>query len=184
MGWLEEFRAETAPVIAEPFFRCLAEAIAVVESAHGEQIIAGPEGFNEIGYKALANHPHAVRETLEAGPRGELKRAQASFRLFRNRREQAQALLWLLRSSQFYESARLLFILCFYAAYAPGRRAGAVALLRVFNEIAAGGAHRGVRPFTLLTPEIDAGARALNHAAARRAVRLFGELTAARRADD
>lgn len=181
MPWLDEFRAETAPVIAEPFLRCLAEAVATVESAGGARAIAAPGGFNEIGYKAVPGHPsHSVR-TREAGADGRLRPVTASFRLFRDRAEQARALLWLLRSSRFYDAARLLFILAFYAAYAPGRTAGARELVKVFNRLAASGAHEGVRPICLVDSAPDERELcALNHAAARDAVRLFTTLTGAR----
>ena len=178
MPWLEEFRAETAPVIAEPFFRCLAEAVATVESGAGGRVIAAPAGFNEIGYKAVPGHPSLGVRTREADAVGRLRPVTASFRLFRDRAEQARALLWLLRSSHFYDAARLLFILAFYAAYAPGRTAGARELVKVFNRLAASGAHDGVRPLCLTAPAPEERElRALNHAAARDAVRLFAALT-------
>ncbi len=178
MNWSAHFRAETAPVIAEPFFACLAEAIAAVESAHGSRPIAGPQGLNEIGYKALAGHPAAARQTREAAADGALAPAEARFRLFADRAEQARALLWLLRGSAYYDAARLLFILVFYSGYAPGREAGARALVSVFNEIARTGAYPGVSPIRLVEPDgLDAETQALNHAAARRAVTLFAEMT-------
>lgn len=180
MGWLEDFRRETDEVVAEPFLRCLAEAIAVVESDHGRRAITGPEGLNEIGYKAVANQPSHRTATREADGEGRLIAVDADFRLFHDRAEQGRALLWLLRTSRYYEAARLLFILTFYAAYAPGRDAGARALVRVFNELAASGAHEGVRPLLLAAPgQLDAETAELNHAAARQAVRLFAELTSA-----
>lgn len=84
----------------------------------------------------------------------------------------------MLRSSAFYESARLLFVLAFYAAYAPGRTAGARELVRVFNRLTASGAYPGLRPFTMLTPATtDVDTLALNHAAARDALHLFADLT-------
>lgn len=178
MNWSTQFRAETAPIVSEPFFACLAEAIASVESAHGSRAIVGPEGLNEIGYKAIAGHPSAARETREAGANGSLEPAEARFRLFADRAEQARALLWLLRGSAYYEAARLLFILVFYSGYAPGRAAGALALIRVFNEIARTGAYPGVSPLRLVeSGGLDTETLALNHAAARQAVKLFAELT-------
>ena len=186
MAWLETYRAETGTVIAEPFFRCLAEAVATVESDHGRQALNAREGLNEIGYKAIPGHPALHAGTREADAQGVLAPAQADFRIFRDRREQAEALLWLLRSSRYYETARLLFILGFYSAYAPGRIAGAREVVKVFNEIARTGAHEGVRPLGLLpdgqsVPEEqpDPETLRLNHAAARQAVRLFAELTSA-----
>lgn len=178
--WLEQFRAETASVIAEPFFRCLAEAIAIVESAAGRKSITAAGGLNEIGYKAVPGHPSMTRQTQEATPSGELVGTVAGFRLFRDRAEQARALLWLLRTSHFYDAARLLFILTFYSAYAPGRTAGAREVLREFNALAASGAHDGVRPLCLAqaASSDDADLLAYNHDAARAAVRLFADLTA------
>lgn len=179
--WLECFRAETSSVIVEPFFRCLAEAVATVESGGGRHPIASPTGLNEIGYKAIAGHPSTASATREANPDGTLRPTTAAFRIFRNRTEQARALLWLLRSSHFYDAARLLFILTFYGAYAPGRTAGARELVKVFNRIAASGVHEGVRPLCLADPVLkDDELLALNHAAARDAVRLFAELTGAK----
>lgn len=180
MAWLETFRQETAQVIEEPFFRCLAEAIATVESDHGRQAIASDQGINEIGYKAVPGYPSCRMRTREAGEGGRLEPTTAQFRLFRDRLEQARSLLWLVRSSQFYEAARLLFVLTFYSAYAPGRTDGAHALIKVFNEIAGSGAHAGVRPLAMTRPaETDPSVLQLNHAAARQAVRLFAELTGA-----
>lgn len=180
MSWSAQFRADTAPIIPEPFFACLAEAIASVESAHGAHAIAGPEGLNEIGYKALAGHPSVTRPTREADGNGSLVSTQARFRLFADRAEQARALLWLLRGSAYYDAARLLFILVFYSGYAPGREAGALALVRVFNEIARAGAYPGVSPIRLVEPGgLDAEALSFNHAAARQAVRMFANLTGA-----
>ena len=185
MDWLETFRSETAPVITEPLFCCLAEAIAIVESDHGRRAIGSGGGLNEIGYKAVAGGPARRLGTREAGPGGELESVEADFRIFRDRAEQARALLWLLRSSRYYESARALFILAFYSAYAPGRTAGARELLKVFNELAATGFHPGVRPLGLLGGEkMDGETLRLNHAAARDAVRLFAELTHAPRRED
>lgn len=182
MSWLEEFRSETQAVITDPFLCCLAEAIAAVESRHGGRAIREGKGLNEIGYKAVPGRPSIAVQTREADSVGQLKPAQAAFRLFRDREEQARALLWLLRSSRFYEASRLLFILAFYAAYAPGRLAGARALVKVFNELAASGAHEGVKPFALVDPQAaqaDGELLRLNHTAARQAVRLFAELTKA-----
>jgi hypothetical protein len=182
MNWLESYREETARVIGEPFFLCLAEAVAIVESAGGTRRIAAEEGFNEIGYKAVAGRPSIELPTREAGPDGQLHEQRAAFRLFADRAEQGRALLWLMRSSAYYEAARLLYVLTFYGAYAPGRIDGARELVRVFNDLARGGAHPGVQPFALLpTPAggNDAETRALNHAAARQGVRLFAELTGA-----
>jgi hypothetical protein len=181
---LEDFRAQTRRVIGEPFLLCLAEALAVVESAGGRRAIVGGAGgevgINEIGYKAVPGKPSFVLATREADADGVLRPARAAFRLFADRAEQARALLWLMRSSAYYEAARLLYALAFVAAYAPGRDDGALELLRVFNALARTGAHRGVRPFAL-TEGSPGEADALNHAAARRAVRLFAELTAHRR---
>ena len=183
MPWLEEFREQTLPVIAEPLLGCLAEAIAIVESDHGRKAIRTDQGFNEIGYKALAGYPKTSRQTQEANAQGALLTTSADFRLFRDRAEQARALLWLMRSSCYYETCRLLFILAFYSAYAPGRTAGLRALLGVFNELALSGAHPGVRPLALIRDgnneplPMDAECAALNHAAARQAVQLFAELT-------
>ncbi|MCE5228778.1 hypothetical protein LLG95_04180 [bacterium] len=180
MNWPDEFREETGRVIAEPFWRCLAEAIASVESAHGTRPIASPHGLNEIGYKAIAGHPSISRETREAGDNGRLIRTEARFRLFADRAEQARALAWLLRGSAYYDAARLLFVLAFYSGYAPGREAGALALVQVFNEIARSGAYPGVAPIRMIEPGgLDPETAALNHAAARQAVRLFARLTGA-----
>lgn len=181
MSWLEEFRAETAPVITEPFLLCLAEAIATVESASGRKAITGEEGLNEIGYKAVPGHPSKAVGTLEAdSASGRLEAVTASFRLFRDRAEQARSLLWLLRTSPYYDAARLLFILAFYSAYAPGRSDGLRELIKVYNRLAQSGAHPGVRPLCLAGGEgADPETLALNHTAARAAVRLFAELTGA-----
>jgi hypothetical protein len=201
-SWSAQFRAETAPIIAEPFLACLAEAIATVESAAGTRAIHGPLvpasaslpappatpdtplGLNEIGYKAVPGKPYATIATHEAAatsqptPNAPLQSTTARFRLFRDRAEQAAGLLFLLRGSAFYESARLLFVLTFYAAYAPGRTAGARELVRVFNRLAASGVYPGLRPFAMLTPaSADADTLALNHAAARDALHLFADLT-------
>jgi hypothetical protein len=178
MNWIDDFRAQTGVVIEEPFWRCLAEAIACVESARGTSAILDGGGLNEIGYKAVPGKPACRRATREADSGGRLQPQELDFRLFRDRAEQARALLWLLRSSSYYESARLLFILAFYAAYAPGRDEGARAVIKVFNEIARTGIHEGVRPLALTDAGgLDTAARALNHESARRAVRLFTELT-------
>jgi hypothetical protein len=183
MGWHEEFRAETGRVIREPFLLCLAEAVATVESAGGQRAIVEQNGLNEIGYKAVPGRPSTDRMTREAGPdndgtTGEPKPTRARFRLFADRQEQAEALLWLMRSSVYYEAARLLYLLAFYSAYAPGRTDGLRELLRVFDALARAGAHPGVRPFELTDPaKANSDGRALNHAAARQAVRLFGEWT-------
>ncbi len=179
MDWITTFRNETAPLIAEPFWRCLAESIAAVESGWGREAIVAPGGLNEIGYKALPGHPSVRRGTREADQEGALSPAEAEFRLFTDRADQARALLHLFRTSAHYEAARLLFVLAFYAAYAPGREEGARALVAVFNRLAGSGAHPGVRPFALTLPYPDRSAAALNHAAARRAVRLFASLTGA-----
>lgn len=182
-AWQAGFRAATAAVIGEPFWACLAESIATVESASGARAIHGPidgvtDGLNEIGYKAVPGKPSAGAVTHEAaGAGGGLQKTSARFRLFRDRGEQAASLLFLLRGSAYYESARLLFILAFYAAYAPGRADGVPDLLRVFNRLAGAGAYPGVRPLGLLDGSADAATLALNHAAARDAVRLFGALT-------
>lgn len=178
MNWSTHFRAETSRLIPEPFFACLAEALASVESAHGSRVIAERDGINEIGYKAIPGHPSAVRKTREAGAGGALVATEARFRLFADRAEQARALLWLLRGSAFYDAARLLFILVFYSGYAPGREAGALALVRVFNEFARGGAYPGVSPIRLIDDGgLDAETLSINHAAARQAVMLFAQLT-------
>ena len=183
MSWLEEFREQTLPVIQEPLLGCLAEAIAIVESDHGLKAIRTDQGLNEIGYKAIAGYPKVCRQTQEANAQGALVSTSADSRLFRDRAEQARALLWLMRSSCYYEASRLLFILAFYSAYAPGRTAGLRALLDVFNELARGGAHPGVLPLALIRgadnqPQpLDPDCAALNHAAARQAVQLFAELT-------
>jgi hypothetical protein len=181
MGWLEDYRAETGKVIAEPWMLCLAEAIACVESAWGAQRIVGPGGFNEIGYKAVPGKPSIGKDTREAGPDGAIEPARAAFRLFADRAEQAQALLWLMRSSAYYEAARLLGVLAFYSAYAPGRIDGIGDLACVFNKLARSGAHPGVRPFALVESASagggDAETLAYNHAAARQAVRLFAQMT-------
>lgn len=179
MNWAEQFRGETVPVIAEPFWACLAEALAAVESARGAGAICGAEGMNEIGYKAIAGHPWVARPTREAEG-GRLVATEARFRLFADRAEQARALLWLMRGSAYYDAARLLFILVFYSGYAPGREAGARALVQVFNEIARTRAYPGVQPIRLDEPRgLDQETLALNHAAARQAVRLFAEITGA-----
>lgn len=175
--WIEGFHRQTTAVISEPFFNCLAEAVAIVESGRGRWVIRGGEGLNEIGYKALEGHPSkrvATRESVA----GRLKSVHADFRLFRDREEQARALLWLMRSSGYYEAARLLYLLAFYAAYAPGREDGARALARAFNERARTGLHAGVRPIGMIEGEaMDTADREINHAAARQAVRMFAELT-------
>lgn len=183
MNWSEQFRRETEPVICEPFWVCLAEAIASVESARGSRAISTEGGLNEIGYKAIPGHPSVSRPTREAEG-GALVATEARFRLFADRAEQARALLWLLRGSAYYEAARLLFILVFYSGYAPGRDEGALALIRVFNEIARTGAYPGVSPIRLIEPRgLDSETLAINHAAARHAVRLFAELTVGRVSD-
>ena len=178
MAWLDDFREETSLVIQEPLLRCLAEAVAIVESDHGCRRLVNAQGINEIGYKAIPGHPSARVGTAEADAQGRLVPMRTAFRIFRDRAEQARALLWLWRGSSYYEAARLLWILAFYSAYAPGRTEGARALVAVFNELAAGGLHPGVRPISLIGPErMDPDDAALNHAAARAAVRLFAELT-------
>jgi hypothetical protein len=180
MNWLESFRTQTGAVIGEPFLLCLAETVAAVESDWGRGAIRAEGGLNEIGYKAVAGRPWAERATREADASGGLRPRRARFRLFRDRAEQAEALLWLMRSSRYYEAARLLYVLAFYSAYAPGREAGLEALLGVFNELARSGAHRGVRPFALIEPgRSDPAGAALAHAAAREGVRQFARLTAA-----
>src|SRR5829696_4743766 len=129
MSWLSQFHNETRRYIPDPFFLCIAESIAIVESAGGRRVISGAEGFNEIGYKAIPGKPAIAMQTQEAGPDGTLTAVEANFRLFANRAEQSAALAWLLQASSYYESARLLFILAFYSAYAPGRDAGVRELL-------------------------------------------------------
>jgi len=177
--WLQEFRAETEPIIRDPFLLCLAEAIAAVESGWGERTITGPEGINEIGYKALWGYPSTVKPTREAGPGGALVGLEAAFRLFRSRNEQARSLLYLMQSSTYYEAARLMFMLVFYSAYAPGRTSGAVALVHVFNQIAASWEHPGVRPFSILASGgAERGTLEINHRAAGEGVKLFAALTA------
>lgn len=179
MDWMDTFHRETAAVVTEPFFCCLCEAIAMVESGRGRWPILGEEGLNEIGYKALAGHPSRPSATCESTEAG-LRPAMADFRLFADRGEQARALAWLMRSSRFYEAARLLYLLAFYAAYAPGRDEGARAVARAFNERARTGLHPGVVPIGLIGGQtLDPAERALNHEAARRAVRLFAEMTRA-----
>lgn len=184
-AWLHDFRRETAPHIDEPFLLCLAEAVAAVESAWGRAAIrparTSPPGvwLNEIGYKAIPGHPATERTTREIDAEGLPQIVRARFRLFRDRAEQARALLYLMRSSRFFETARLLYILAFCAAYAPGNTAGAESVVRVFNQLAARGTHPGVRPLALIGHDGDRNARALNHTAARRAVRLFAGLTRA-----
>ena len=177
MNWIDQFHSESAPVIGEPFFNCLAEALAIVESGHGRHAIATPNGINEIGYKAVPGHPSVLLPTCEAEADGTLKKQSLFFRLFPNRAEQARSLLYLLRSSLNFEAARLLFVLAFYSAYAPGRTAGLRALLQAYNQRAASGLHEGVRPFAMIGAGGDPDTLHLNHAAARQAVRMFGELT-------
>lgn len=175
--WLQTFRRETSRIIDEPWLRCLAEAVAAVESDWGRRALTAPDGLNEIGYKAVRGKPSILASTREADALGNLNPTRTAFRLFADRTEQAQALAWLMRSSVYYEAARLLFALAFYSAYAPGRREGARALVDVFNQIAATGAHAGVRPFSLVESGGRPYVKALNHHAARDAVRLFAELT-------
>ena len=181
--WLAAFTAETAPVIRDPFLLCLAASVAAVESAWGVKVLHSPAGLNEIGYKAVPGKPSLTAATQESAdpsrPDSPLAPQDCAFRLFADRTEQARALLHLFDSSAFYESARLLFALAFYSAYAPGRTQGARALLRVFNRLAREGHFPGVRPFALLDLHADPHTLALNHAAARAAVRLFAELTSA-----
>ena len=174
--WLQEFRAETEPIIREPFLLCLAEAIAAVESGWGEHTITGPEGINEIGYKALPGYPSTVKPTREAGPGGVLVGLEAAFRLFASRNEQARSLLYLMQSSTYYEAARLMFALVFYSTYAPGRKLGAQTLVHVFNEISR--THRDVRPFEILVGgQADPKVVIINHRAATEGVKRFAELT-------
>lgn len=176
--WLKEFIAETGESIADPFDLCLAAAIASVECGRGERVIRGPEGFNEIGYKAISGRPMKIVRTQEAVEGGGLEARECAFRLFADRAEQARALLWLLRSSTYYEAARLLFVLTFYSAYAPGRREGTRALIKVFNELARTVGGRTVRPFGMINGgKMDEDTARINHAAARQGVRLFCEWT-------
>lgn len=181
--WLEEFAAETARAIQEPFFQCLAAAIAAVESGRGSAAIRDGSALNEIGYKAIAGKPAKVirtKEDVEPGPGETLQAQAAAFRLFRDRFEQGQALAYLLRSSINFEAARLLFVLAFYSGYAPGRSAGLRTLIKVFDELAGSGRFEGVRPFGMTGGRaIDKETRKMNHAAAREAVRMWAELTGA-----
>lgn len=175
--WMKQYRVATAGVITEPFWRCLADAIAAVETDCGRRVIQAEGGINEIGYKALAGWPWVRAKTRETNGLGGLESTEEDFRVFLDREQQARALLYLLRSSTFYEAARLLYVLAFYSAYAPGRADGARELVQVFNQIAGLGVHVGVRPFTMIHGgEMEDGAVAINHEAARQAVRLFAEL--------
>lgn len=176
MGWLEKYREDTIEVIDEPFLRCLAEAIAAVESSWGRQAIEQDGMLNEIGYKAISGKPSTRRRTQEAEG-GRLVSQDAAFRLFQDRHEQAKALLYLMRSSTFYEAARLAFVLAFYAGYAPGRTQGAKDLVKVFSQIAESGAHQGVRPFLITRPGCAESIWDLNHDAFRCAAELFVALT-------
>lgn len=183
--WLREYRQQTAPVIGEPFLCCLAEAVAAVESDWGRRAITDSRGLNEIGYKAVAGRPWVRRTTHEADSDGGLIRSGAAFRLFADRGEQARALAWLMRSSHYYETARLLYIMAFYSAYAPGRSEGLKQLLAVFNALARSEAHEGVSPLRLIEPDgLDPGVADHNHRAARQAVMLFGQWTGHRRREE
>ena len=175
--WMECFHRQTADVIGEPFLCCLSEAIAAVESGRGRWAIRGEDGLNEIGYKALAGHPRTRVNTRESID-GELCSVVADFRLFADRNQQARALLYLMRSSRFFEAARFLYRLTLCSAYAPGREAGAKAVVLAFNERARSGAHEGIHPILMIEGEtMDPGERTLNHEAARMAVGLFADMT-------
>ena len=83
--WGRAFRSETMAVVVEPFWACLAEAIATVECGAGRHVIQGPcdaegtPGLNEIGYKAIAGKPALEVVTREAEGDG-LTRQTARFR--------------------------------------------------------------------------------------------------------
>lgn len=179
--WLQQFRQETDPVIVDPFLSCLAEAIATVESGGGQKAIHERHMLNEIGYKAVAGKPSTSKDTKEAGESG-IQATRAAFRLFRDRVEQATSLLYLMRTSAYFDAARLMFLLTFYAGYAPGRSDGIGDLLAAFNRIAATGAHPGVRPIRFLDNKLAEAAdlgdeeRKLNHKAIRDAVMTYGKM--------
>ena len=174
--WVETFVQGSEGELDEPFALCLATALAAVESGWGKRAIRQGEMLNEIGYKAVAGAPSLTVGTREAEDDGQLKSTRAAFRLFASRRAQARSLAYLMRSSVFFEAARLLFVLVFYSAYAPGRDQGARELIGVFNQLAASGRFPGVRPFQMHTAEAEAGVAQVNHAAARRGVRLFAQM--------
>lgn len=171
--WLKAFSAATGPILTDPFQRCLAEALAAVESDWGRRAIVGEGGLNEIGYKALPGRPSVEVPTREsdAGPV-----CTRRFRLFADREEQAKALRHLMHGSVYYEAARLLYVLAFYAAYAPGRVEGAFELVKVFNQLAAERAEEGIAPLRLAHRGLSPMAGHLNHRAAREAVRWFGDI--------
>ena len=180
--WLKKFHEATAPVIGDPFLACLAEAIATVECGGGQKAISERGMINEIGYKAIAGKPSTESGTKEAGKDG-IKTTRARFRLFRDRVEQAESLRYLLRTSAYFDAARLMYILTFYSGYAPGRSDGIGDVLDAFNKIAASGTHLGVKPIRFLNDELaeEAGLekddRDLNHKAIHDAVMTYGLLS-------
>jgi hypothetical protein len=180
-AWLKSFTEDARLHVSDPFILTTVISLAAVECGFGASVITGklPDGqtgINEIGYKALAGKPRVKVLTHEAVKDGKLEQQFLDFRLFRgddHRREQIVSLLWLMRSSKYYDSARLMFLLTLYSGYAPGRTAGHRSLIEVYNALAA---DCGTVPVRFLTKalraasDVDPDTEVLNHSAVRGAV--------------
>ena len=184
MAWIDEFMAESEEVVTDPFNLHLLCAVAALESNWGRKVIRGPlddlvdglvvSGFNEIGYKAVLGHPSVKVLTHDGLPGTPV--STDSFRLFRDRHEQAKAFLWLLHCSNYRRAVRLLHVLCFYSAYAPGRTDGAKELIRIMEAWSRPASPSGAK-FPLSLEGLDADTLEYNHAAIRQGVKLFCEMT-------
>jgi len=182
-AWLTKFVGETRETISDPFFLTLAAAVAAQECAYGRSAIKGPQGvgINEIGVKASGGHPAITLKTRETRSDGTVdpNKVPAAFRLFRDRREQAETLRYAMDQSCFYEAARVFYVLAFYLSYTTGNTSGTLDVIRLFNEIARSGLVGGVKPLRMADARDELTREAVdgNHKAAREAVRLWCVLT-------